>query len=348
MRHAVHNQTPSSPHLELREQDVPGSPSAPDPTLAPGLSVVIPVYNSATILPELVPRLLAVLADVGRHFEVVLVNDGSRDQSWSVIAELVLQHGVVRGINLMRNYGQQSALLRGIRAVRYDVIVTMDDDLQHPPEEIPQLLTKLAEGYDVVYGTPVQEQHGIWRNLASRATKLALQSAMGATTARQASAFRAFRTEVRRAFANYNSSYVAIDVLLTWGTTLFAAVPVRYAPRRTGVSGYGFKKLVANAINLLTGFSVLPLRCASLMGCFFACFGALLLCYVVGRFLLQGSVPGFPFLASAIALFSGAQLLALGIIGEYLARLHFRSMGRPYSVVRTTAGFYADAPEEQQ
>src|SRR5690242_19896367 len=154
MRNAVYNLAPSSPHLGLREQDVPGSPAAPEPTPAPGLSVVIPLYNSATILPELVPRLLAVLADGGRPCEVVLVNDGSRDQSWGVIEELVLQYGVVRGINLMRNYGQQSALLRGIRAVRYDVIVTMDDDLQHPPEEIPQLLTKLVEGYDVVYGTP--------------------------------------------------------------------------------------------------------------------------------------------------------------------------------------------------
>jgi undecaprenyl-phosphate 4-deoxy-4-formamido-L-arabinose transferase len=310
--------------------------------------VVIPVYNSEAILPELVPKLLAVLADVGRRFEVVLVNDGSGDQSWHVIEALVLQHGVVRGINLMRNYGQHNALLCGIRAVRYDVIVTMDDDMQHPPEEIPKLLTKLAEGYDVVYGTPVQEQHGIWRNLASRATKLALQSAMGTATARQVSAFRAFRTEVRRAFANYNSPYVVIDVLLTWGTTLFAAVPVRHAPRRHGVSGYTFRKLVGYALSLLTGFSVRPLRLTSLMGCCFACFGGVLLCYVVGRFLLQGSVPGFPFLASAIALFSGVQLLALGIIGEYLARLHFRSMGRPYSVVRTTAGFYADAQEEQQ
>src|SRR5215471_16888871 len=166
MRDAVHNQTPSSPHLGPREQGLPGFASASEPTLAPGLSVVIPVYNSETILPELVPKLLAVLADVGRRFEVVLVNDGSGDQSWHVIEALVLQHGVVRGINLMRNYGQHNALLCGIRAVRYDVIVTMDDDLQHPPEEIPQLLAKLAEGYDVVYGTPAQEQHGFWRNLA--------------------------------------------------------------------------------------------------------------------------------------------------------------------------------------
>jgi undecaprenyl-phosphate 4-deoxy-4-formamido-L-arabinose transferase len=310
--------------------------------------VVIPVYNSESILPELVPKLLAVLADVGRCFEVVLVNDDSRDHSWQVIQDLVHRYRIVRGINLMRNYEQHNALLNGIRAARYDVIVTMDDDMQHPPDEIPKLLTKLAEGYDVVYGTPLEEQHGVWRDLAAQATKLALQSAMGAATARQASAFRAFRTELRRAFANYDSPYVVIDVLLTWGTTRFAAVPVRHAPRRNGVSGYSFKKLVVHAINLLTGFSVLPLRVASLMGFCCAFFGGLLLLYVVGRFLLQGSVPGFPFLASALSIFSGIQLLVLGIMGEYLARMHFRSMGRPYSVVRTTAGFYSDSQQEQQ
>lgn len=348
IRDAVNNQTRPGPHLDPQEKVPPGSASSHEPRLPPGVSVVIPVYNSETILPELVPKLLAVLAGVGTCFEVVLVNDGSRDQSWQVIEELVLQHSDVHGINLMRNYGQHNALLRGIRFVRYDVIVTMDDDLQHPPEEIPKLLTKLAEGYDVVYGTPVQEQHGIWRNMASQGTRLALQSAMGVATARQASAFRAFRTELRRAFDNYNSSYVVIDVLLTWGTTLFAAVPVRHARRQNAMTGYSFKKLVGHAINMLTGFSVLPLRIASLIGFFCAFFGVFLLLYVVGRFLLQGSVPGFPLLASAISIFSGAQLLALGVIGEYLAGIHFRSMGRPYTVVRTTAGFNSDLQEEQR
>lgn len=158
----------------------------------PTCSVVIPVYNSQPTLPVLVERLEEVLCGLTPCFEVVLVNDGSEDESWQVIYDLTEQYRWVKGINLMRNYGQHNALLCGIRAARYETIVTMDDDLQHPPEEIGKLLDKLAEGYDVVYGTPQTEAHGFWRDLASRITKLALQSAMGAETARHVSAFRAF------------------------------------------------------------------------------------------------------------------------------------------------------------
>jgi undecaprenyl-phosphate 4-deoxy-4-formamido-L-arabinose transferase len=234
----------------------------------------------------------------------------------------------------MRNYGQHNTLLCGIRQARYEVIVTMDDDLQHPPEEIPNLLAKLAEGYDVVYGTPQQEQHGFWRDVASQVTKLALQSTMGAETARNVSAFRAFRTRLRDAFANYQGPFVSIDVLLTWGTTRFAAIPVHHDPRRVGRSNYTFVRLVTHALNMMTGFSTWPLQLASLIGFAFTLFGLGVLVYVIGRYLIEGgSIAGFPFLASIIAIFSGAQLFALGIIGEYLARMHFRMMERPaYSV----------------
>jgi undecaprenyl-phosphate 4-deoxy-4-formamido-L-arabinose transferase len=235
---------------------------------------------------------------------------------------------------MSRNYGQHNALLCGIRAASYEFVVTMDDDLQHPPEALQKLLAKLNEGYDVVYAPPEREQHGFLRDMASRITKLALQSAMGAETARKVSAYRAFRTELRHAFENYRSPSVNIDVLLTWATTRFASVPVRHDQRQHGESGYTLGKLIAHAVNMMTGFSTLPLQMASLMGFLFALFGLVVLVYVLLRFFLHGSgVPGFPFLASIIALFSGAQLLALGIIGEYLARMHFRTMERPsYSV----------------
>jgi undecaprenyl-phosphate 4-deoxy-4-formamido-L-arabinose transferase len=299
------------------------------------ISVVVPVYNSEGSLPQLAARLDGVLSKVATRFELVLVNDGSRDRSWDVICELARQYNWVRGINLMRNYGQHNALLCGIRAAKYGLIVTLDDDLQHPPEEIPKLLEKLAEGHDVVYGTPEKEKHGLWRDLASQITKLALQTAMGAEIARSVTAFRVFRTSARDAFANYQSPFVSIDVLLTWGTTRFAAIPVRHEPRRIGASNYTFRKLVTHALNMMTGFSTLPLQVASLMGFAFTLFGLGILTYVVGRYLIQGgSVPGFPFLASIIAIFSGAQLFALGIIGEYLARMHFRTMERPPYVVR--------------
>ena len=308
-----------------------------DRSFGPGISVVVPVYNSQAILPELIAKLARVLGKVSQHFEVVLVNDGSSDRSWEVISELAKMHGWIHGINLMRNYGQHNALLCGIRAANYGVIATMDDDLQHPPEEIPRLLEKLAEGHDVVYGTPQEEQHSFWRGLASRVTKLALRSAMAAEIARNVSAFRVFRAQVRNAFANYQSPFVSIDVMLTWGTTRFAAIPVRHDPRRVGVSHYTFRKLVAHALNMMTGFSTLPLQLASLIGFVLTLFGLGVLVYVVGRYLVQGtSVPGFPFLASVIAIFAGAQLFALGIIGEYLARMHFRIMERPTYTVRSS------------
>ena len=299
------------------------------------LSVVIPVFNGESALGELVQRLHSVLQVCPLDYELILVNDGSWDKSWDVVCRLVRQHGWIHGINLMRNYGQHNALLCGIRAATGEVVITMDDDLQHPPEVIPDLLATLAKGYDVVYGVPAEEQHGFFRDVASKITKIALQSAMGADIARSVGAFRVFRTQLRDAFANYQSPFVSVDVLLTWGTTRFAAVRVPHEARRVGKSNYTFRKLLTHALNMMTGFSVRPLQLASLVGFTFSLLGIGVLLYVVGRYLILGySIPGFPFLASTIAIFSGAQLFALGIIGEYLARMHFRSMERPVYVIR--------------
>ncbi|NUM65673.1 glycosyltransferase family 2 protein [candidate division KSB1 bacterium] len=314
------------------------SGAVPDSAAArPSLSVVIPVYNSAEILPALLPRLQAALAALTARYEIILVNDGSRDHSWEVAATWAQQYREIVAIDLMRNYGQHNALLCGIRAAQYEVIITMDDDLQHPPEEIPKLLAKLAEGYDVVYGTPQQEQHGLWRDLASVAVKMVLQGTMGAEIARKVSAFRAFHATVRDAFTQYHGNFVSIDVLLTWATMRFAAVGVSHQPRYLGKSNYDFLKLVRHAFNMMTGFSTMPLQLASWIGFGFTLFGFGVLIYVLGRYLLMGtSVQGFPFLASIIAIFSGAQLFALGIFGEYLARMYSMTMRRPSYAVRDT------------
>ena len=308
-----------------------------------GISIVVPVYNSQATLGALVQRLEAVLRAVG-DFEIILVNDGSRDQSWSVIQKLAAQFPFVAGINLMRNYGQHNALVCGIRAAKYAITCTLDDDLQNPPEEIPGLLAALGDSFDVVYGAPQKERHGLWRDLASQIAKLTLQHAMGAATARNISAFRIIRTHLRRAFEDYRSPFVSLDVLLTWGTSRFTVVRVQHDPRTIGVSGYRFGKLVMHSLNMLTGFTTFPLRIASWVGFLltfsFAISGILMLAYVLIRYLIQGTtVPGFPFLASVISIFSGAQLFAIGIIGEYLARLHFRMMERPlYAVLERTGG----------
>jgi undecaprenyl-phosphate 4-deoxy-4-formamido-L-arabinose transferase len=316
---------------------MPGESAGNTATLI-GLSVVVPVYNSRDSLPQLCARLEPILKRIAHRYELILVNDGSRDGSWEVVRALTERHPWIRGFDLMRNFGQHNALLCGLREAQHDVIVTMDDDLQHPPEEIPVLVAKIAEGFDVVYGTPLSHPHSLGRNLASRLTKFALQSAMGAETAGQVSAFRILRSNVCSAFTKYQNTFVSIDVLLTWGTQRFAAVSVRHDPRVTGVSQYTFAKLARHALNMVTGYSTLPLQLASLIGFAFTIFGVGVLFYVLGHYLLVGGgIPGFPFLASIIAIFSGAQLFALGIIGEYLARIHTRTMDRPSYVVRQTA-----------
>ena len=305
----------------------------PDPRdRTPAISIVVPVYNSEQTLDELVSRLRASVAGL---LEILLVNDGSADRSWEVVQRLAAVHPDVRGISLARNHGQHNALLCGIREARGDVIVTIDDDLQNRPEDVPALVARIQEGCDVVYGVPRHQHWGLMRNVASRVTKLVLQNAMGAKTAAMVSGFRAVRADVREAFAGYSSIFVNIDVLLTWGAARFDHVIVEHDPRRVGRSNYTFRRLVRHTFNMMTGFSTLPLKLATAVGFGFTLFGIGVLTYVVARYLVQGvAVPGFAFLASIIAIFSGAQLFALGIFGEYLARVFHRSTGQPSYTVR--------------
>ena len=300
------------------------------------ISVVVPVFNGESALRDLVSRLLPVLDALCEKYELILVNDGSEDCSWKTISGLATEHAWIRGIDLMRNYGQHNALLCGIRAAEHEIVVIVDDDLQHPPEEIPKLIHKLAEGYDVVYGIPEKRQSSLWRNLSALVTRWTLRSTLGSNVPHDFSAFKALRTQTRDAFQAYHSPFVNIDVLLSWGTTRFGLIKVRHDTRQFGTSTYTFRKLVSYTLVTITGFSTFPLRFASLAGFGFTIFGFFVLVYVLGRyFITGGSLPGFPFLASTIAIFSGVQLFALGVIGEYLARMYFRTMDRPIYTIRS-------------
>lgn len=302
------------------------------------LSVVVPVYNSEESLPLLVERLAPILQSLGADHELILVNDGSRDRSWGVIQTLTERHPWIRGINMMRNYGQHNAILCGTREARFDTIVTMDDDLQHPPEEIPKLLAVLDGGFDVVYGLPKKMPHSLTRNLLSRITKSGLSRAMNIEGIRDISAFRAYRTTLRLAFESYQSPQLLFDVLLSWGTARFGSVEVRHDPRMIGQSNYTFATLFNQMLLILTGFTTAPLRLASLVGFAFTLLGVVILIFVLINYFARDTVPGFAFLASIIALFSGAQLFALGIIGEYLARMFTRTIERPTYVVADRTG----------
>ena len=318
--------------------------------LKPSCSVVIPVYNSERSLPLLVERLHAELPKLCSEYEIILVNDDSRDGSWNAIQALCAANPRVLGVDLMRNFGQHNALLCGIRQARYELILTMDDDLQHPPEEAHKLFARLAEGFDVVYGAPAVEKHGFWRDLSSRLIKKLLHRLMSIKSAATVSAFRLFRAEICEAFADYKGAFVSIDVLLSWGTTRFASVLVNHQEREHGKSNYSFKKLMNHALTLITGFSNAPLRFASITGFVFTAFGFIVLLYVLISYIVRGgSLPGFPFLASIISIFSGVQLFALGIFGEYLGRMFTRTLNKPVYTVRQMLNEpgHAGKPEEQ-
>jgi undecaprenyl-phosphate 4-deoxy-4-formamido-L-arabinose transferase len=300
------------------------------------LSVVVPVYRGESLVEPLVERLKEALPKSVQKYEVILVNDGSPDGSWEVIACLADKYPWVRGIRLMRNYGQHNATLCGVRLARYEVAVTMDQDLQHLPEDIPLLLAELEKGYDVVYGAPKKLPQGFIRNLLTANIKRVLASTMGVPSVKNISAFRAFRTHLRAAFENFQSPNMIIDVLLSWGTTRFSSVQVDIAEARN--SNYNFAALVKAALQILVGYSTKPLRLASWIGFGMTLFGLGVFIYVLVIYFTLGSLPGFPFLASIISLFSGAQLFALGIFGEYLARMFDRSMDRPAYIIYQTAG----------
>lgn len=314
--------------------------AAEQPALEPGVSVVVPAFHSSGMLATLVDRVAAALGPLEMPHEIVFVDDGSDDGTWEEIVGLSRDRAHVRGLRLARNCGQHNALLAGVRAARREKTVTLDDDLQFRPESLPSLLSALEGRIDLVYGVATAPEHGRVRGLLTRVSKWLLRVATGEPLITSISALRAFRTDLRTAFSGFDGPYVSLDSLLLWSTGRVAEVEVPHDPREHGASGYSLGSLARHALTTMVGFSSRPLRAASVLG--FACtaLGVLLLLDVLARYVTEGGhVPGFAFLASAISIFSGVQLFAIGMIGEYLARMYPRVLGQPsYSIAESVEG----------
>ena len=304
--------------------------------LPDGLSIVVPVFRSEKTLNELVNRITNSISD--KPVEIILVDDASGDGTWITICSIARQNSMVTGIRLGRNSGQHGALLAGVRAAKFQTVVTLDDDLQNPPEEINKLIDALVPGVDVVYGVSTEVKQNFYRRAGSKLVRKFFASTLGFNSAVSMSSFRTFRTALREGFNTALGPNVSLDALLTWSTTRFTVVEVKHDERKVGDSHYTFRKLVRFMIDMATGYSALPLRLASALGFLTISFGAVLLVYVIGRPIITGErVQGFPMLASTIIIFSGVQIFLLGILGEYIGRMHFRVMNKPtYMVAETT------------
>lgn len=310
-----------------------------DVPIAVELSVVVPVYRSADTLAELVRRLLVILEATGRTFEIILVEDGGEDKSWKVLEGLRSSHPrEIVAVQLMRNFGQHNALMCGLRLSRGEIVITLDDDLQNPPEEIPKLLHALVAGdLDLVYGVPAGKRQAGWRNAGSALVNAFYRRVFQAGVV--ITSFRAIRRQLLELVFSYTLNFTFLDGLFAWNTRRIGQVGVEHQPRRVGRSGYTFRKLLELAVNLFTNFSIAPLELSFYTGLAAAAGGFMLSAYyLIQYFLANIVVPGYASIIIAILVMGGAQLLALGLIGQYLGRLHLNVNCKPQYAVRQVLG----------
>lgn len=306
----------------------------------PSLSLVIPVYGSEPVLPELVRRLQAMFDQQARpsgDYELILVCDCSPDRSWAVIRGLAQQYPWVRGILLRMNAGQHNALMAGFSHARGRVIVTMDDDLQHAPEDIPLLLAELAQGRDVVYARFKSRNHAGWKVAGSRLNDLVAGYLMNKPKGLYLSPFRAMTADIRDDILRYQGPYVYVDGLILSVTRNIGTVDVDHHERYAGDSGYSLRKSISLWLKMATNFSIVPLRITSFVGLCFAGVGFVLaLMLIIQKLTLDRMPIGWSSLIVTVLIVGGVQLLALGMLGEYLGRVLLILNSRPQYVVGET------------
>lgn len=303
------------------------------------LSIVVPVYRSRGTLRELERRIREVVEGMQLRYQIIFVEDAGPDDSWSVVEQLCAEHpDTICAIQLMRNAGQHNALMCGFRYAQGEIIITMDDDLQNPPEELPKLYSALKDSdKDLVYGRYLTKSHHSARNLGSTVVNMFYRRVFGSSIT--VVSFRAIRRPLVQAILTYDLNYTFVDGLLAWNTSRIGDVEVRHDPRRDGASGYTLWRLVVLALNLFTNFSIVPLQIVSLLGLLAAAGGlGTGAFYLVQYFANSISVPGYASTIIVILVMGGIQLLALGMMGEYLGRLHLNMNRKPQYTVRKLIG----------
>ena len=306
------------------------------------LSVVVPVYGSEEVLSELTRQVDAVISDGPWKYELIFVCDSSPDSSWEVIESLSRQYQSVRGILLRVNSGQHNALMAGLNSACGDIIVTMDDDLQHSPSDIPSLVAAVLQGADVVYARFTSRKHPTWKIIGSKLNDAVSGFLMNKPKDLYLSPFRAFRGEIKEDLLRYNGPYVYVDGLILSVTRNIRSIDVDHHDRYAGESRYGVKKSISLWLKMATSFSILPLRITSILGMAFASLGFLLaFVFIVQKFTLDAMPDGWSSLIVTILILGGAQLIALGMVGEYLGRALLTLNSKPQYVIGKTAGFSA-------
>jgi len=303
----------------------------------PELSIVIPVYNEEENLPELLQRLKTSLVAIGRSYEVLFVNDGSRDRSLQILKEASAADPCLKIVDFNRNYGQHAAVFAGFEASRGDVIVTLDADLQNPPEEIAKLVAKMDEGYDVVGSVRQDRKDSLFRKVASKFINRVTSWATGVQLHDYGCMLRAYRKDIVKTLCASKEISTFIPVLADLFAGRITEVPVAHAERLRGESKYSVLTLIRLQFDLITSFSLLPLRATMVVG-----FVTAILAMIAGGILIAGrllmgpdwAVSGIFTLFSAMFFFIGILLFSIGLLGEYVGRIYMEVRRRPRFVIR--------------
>lgn len=303
--------------------------------------MIVPVYRSEQLLPELVRRIEAALA--GQAYELIMVNDCSPDRSWECIEEACRHSPRIRGVNLRRNSGQHNAIMAGLRHASGSVIVVMDDDLQHAPEDIPKLLGAVRAGCDLCYASFRQPKHALWKRAGSAFRDLTAALLLGMPAGVRISSFKAMRAEIAAEIVRYEGPFPYVDGLALMVTRNVGTVDIEHHARPGGSGNYGLRESILLWTKVAMNFSVVPLRLAAWLGLVFAALGFAFAAYLIFEKLAFNriSVPGWSSLVVVILIVGGVQMLALGAIGEYLGRAYLHMNGKPQYVIKSKSGFGA-------
>lgn len=316
--------------------------SSPKPSLDPrsrqvDISVVVPCYRSGSWLPDLVDRLTAAMEGIGRRYEIVLVNDASPDVvTWPAIEKLATSRPAVVGIDLMGNVGQFRALLCGLEAARGSIVVTMDDDLQHAPEEVKNLVAGLESDptLDAVVGSYRTKRHSWHRNLGTRLMAAIYKRSYGKPKDLKMGSFRAMRRPLVDAVLAHRTVRPVFGALILQSTTRIANIDVEHHPRAEGSSGWRLSRLAASTLDTVVHATTAPLRFVSLAGIVVALLSVVLAAYYLARALFGTLAEGFPTIVLLVIFFGGATLASVGLLGEYVVRIVTEVTAPPRYVVR--------------
>jgi undecaprenyl-phosphate 4-deoxy-4-formamido-L-arabinose transferase len=296
-------------------------------------SVVIPVFNEEGNLKPLYTRLTRIMRNLKKPYEIIFVDDGSSDRSFHILKDIYEKDKRVKIVRFTRNFGQHPAVMAGFNTASGEVIITLDADLQNPPEEIPKLIEKLDEGYEAVFGVFQERKHSAFRRAGSQFAKLVLSRVSPVETT-DLSGFRALRSYAVDQIKLLNEKSKFLDGLLCWMGYKVGTVEVQHDERYSGKTKYTPFKLVSLWLDMVVSFTDLPLKIATFGGLFIGIVGfALALFYIVRYFLYGFGVPGFATIVILITFFSGVQLFALGILGEYVGRMNKEVKNKPEYII---------------